>query len=110
MLKFLIFVIITFLFNPNISASQDFEDNSLNDHEKAIKAVNDGEILTLDQILEKIYRNFEGRVISINLKDNEKGLFGWVYDIMIIDINNNNVKQIRVDAGTSTVLSVVSGE
>ena len=109
MLKFLIFVIITFLFNPNISAAQDSQDNSLNDHEKAIKAVNDGEILTLDQILENIYRNFEGRVISISLKDNEKGLFGWVYDIMIIDINNN-VKQIRVDAGTSTVLSVVSGE
>mgnify|MGYP002028944967 FL=1 len=89
--------------------SQDIGDTSRNDHEKAIKAVNDGEILTLDQILENIYRNFEGRVISINLKDNEKGLFGWVYDIMIIDINNN-VKQIRVDAGTSTVLSVISGE
>ena len=81
----------------------------LNDHEKAIKAVNDGEILTLDQILENIYRNFDGRVISVNLKDNEQGLFGWVYDIMIIDMNNN-VRQIRVDAGTSTVLSVISGE
>ena len=61
------------------------------------------------QILLKINRNFDGRVISINLKDNEKGLFGWVYDIMIID-NENNVKQIRVDAGTSTVLSVISGD
>ena len=49
-----------------------------NDHEKAIKAVNDSEILTLDKILEKINSNFEGRVLSINLKDNEKGLFGWV--------------------------------
>ena len=57
----------------------------------------------------KINSNFEGRVLSINLKDNEKGLFGWVYDIMIIDINNK-IKQVRVDAGTSTVLSVVSGE
>ena len=71
--------------------------------------MNEGEILTLDQILQKINRNFEGRVVSINLKDNEKGLFGWVYDIMIIDVNNK-VKQIRVDAGTSTVLSVISGD
>lgn len=93
----------------SISFSQEIRDDLLNDHEKAIRAVNDGEILTLDQILEKINRNFEGRVISINLKDNEKGLFGWVYDIMIIDMNNK-VKQIRVDAGTSTVLSVVSGD
>lgn len=82
---------------------------TINDHEKAIKAVNEGEILPLDEILKNITKNFYGRVISINLKDNEKGLFGWVYDIMIID-NNNNVKQIRVDAGTSTVLSVISGE
>ena len=81
----------------------------VSDHEKAIKAVNEGEILTLDQILLKINRNFDGRVISINLKDNEKGLFGWVYDIMMIDVNNK-VKQIRVDAGTSTVLSVISGD
>ena len=61
------------------------------------------------KILEKINSNFNGRVISINLKDNEKGLFGWVYDIMIIDIDNK-VRQIRVDAGTATVLSVISGE
>ena len=71
--------------------------------------MNEGEILTLDQILQKINRNFDGRVVSINLKDSEKGLFGWVYDIMIIDVNNK-VKQIRVDAGTSTVLSVISGD
>ena len=91
------------------TSSQDIITNTKNDHEKAIKAVNDGEILTLDKILEKINSTFEGRVLSINLKDNEKGLFGWVYDIMIIDVNNK-VKQIRVDAGTSTVLSVISGD
>ena len=89
--------------------AQEIERNLINDHEKAIKAVNEGEILTLDQILKKINKNFDGRVVSINLKDNEKGLFGWVYDIMMIDVNNK-VKQIRVDAGTSTVLSVISGE
>ena len=89
--------------------AQENTDSILSDHEKAIRAVNDGEILTLDQILEKINSNFDGRVISINLKDNEKGLFGWVYDIMIIDMDNK-VQQVRVDAGTATVLSVISGE
>jgi uncharacterized membrane protein YkoI len=92
----------------SLFAQEDFED-TYNDHEKAIKAVNSGEILPLDQILKEINKEFMGRVISINLKDNEKGLFGWVYDIMIID-SRNNVKQLRVDAGTSTVLSVISGE
>ena len=86
-----------------------FSNEQLADHEKAIKAVNEGEILPLDEILVKVNQKYAGRVISISLKDNEKGLFGWVYDIMIIDVNNK-VKQIRVDAGTSTVLSVISGD
>ncbi len=101
-------ICLTFFFPSDVILSQENE-SFMSDHEKAIRAVNDGEILTLDQILEKINRNFDGRVISINLKDNEKGLFGWVYDIMIIE-TDNKVKQIRLDAGTSTVLSVISGD
>ncbi len=108
-MKIMILIAFFLIFSPLKVFVQDIESNSKNDHEKAIKAVNEGEILTLDQILQKINRNFDGRVVSINLKDNEKGLFGWVYDIMMID-ENNKVKQIRVDAGTSTVLSVISGD
>tara|TARA_B100000683_G_C12092256_1_gene391500 strand:+ start:189 stop:515 length:327 start_codon:yes stop_codon:yes gene_type:complete len=108
-MKTKIFITFFIIFLSLKIPAQEIEKNLPNDHEKAIKAVNEGEILTLDQILQKISRNFDGRVVSINLKDNEKGLFGWVYDIMIIDVNNK-VKQIRVDAGTSTVLSVISGD
>ena len=108
-MKIIIFIAFFMNFSPLQIFAQEIEWNSRNDHEKAIKAVNEGEILTLDQILQKINRNFDGRVVSINLKDSEKGLFGWVYDIMMIDVNNK-VKQIRVDAGTSTVLSVISGD
>lgn len=98
-----------FLFYLNFSfANEGNLSNVERDHEKAIKAVNEGEILPLDQILKKIETEYTGRIISINLKDNEKGLFGWVYDIMIIGVDNN-VKQLRVDAGTSTILSVKSG-
>ena len=104
-----VFFLLFFYLNISLLTAQENSDSILSDHEKAIRAVNEGEILTLDQILVKIYSNFEGRVISINLKDNEKGLFGWVYDIMIIDIENK-VRQIRVDAGTATVLSVISGD
>ena len=109
MIKLLISSLLILNFTISILKAQENKDSNLSDHEKAIKAVNEGEILTLDQILEKINSNFDGRVISINLKDNEKGLFGWVYDIMIIDVENK-VRQIRVDAGTATVLSVISGE
>ena len=104
-IKLLIFSIFNFSCFNNIKAQDNLRES---DHEKAIRAVNEGEILPLDEILNKVQNNFTGRIISINLKDNEKGLFGWVYDIMIIDIENN-VKQLRVDAGTSTILSVKSG-
>ena len=77
------------------------------EHDKAIRAVNEGEILPLDQIIANVNKKYTGRVLSVNLQDNEKGLFGWVYDIMIIE--NNEVVQLRVDAGTSTILSVKSG-
>jgi len=76
-----------------------------NDHEKAIEAVKNEEILPLDEILLSIKQNFEGRVLAINLKDNEQGLFGWVYDIRMIS-SKNRVINLRVDAGTSTVLMV----
>ena len=77
----------------------------INDHEKAIEAVKSGEILPLDQILVNIRNQFDGRVLAINLKDNEQGLFGWVYDIRMIN-SYNEVINLRVDAGTSTVLMV----
>ena len=80
------------------------------DHEKAIEAVKNEEILPLDQILLSINNNYEGRVLAINLKDSEQGLFGWVYDIRMIDADNK-VINLRVDAGTSTVLMVdVAGD
>ncbi len=76
-----------------------------NDHEKAIQAVKNGEILPLDQILMSLKNEFEGRVLAINLNDSEKGLYGWVYDIRMIN-SSNKVINLRVDAGTSTILMV----
>ena len=106
-LRFLFLTILVTLINL-FKINYVLSDEQLADHEKAIKAVNEGEILPLDEILVKVNQKYAGRVISISLKDNEKGLFGWVYDIMIIE-PGNLVKQIRVDAGTSTILSVVTG-
>lgn len=85
-----------------------FGSSQISDHEKAIEAVQNGEILPLDQILQSIKKKFEGRVLAINLNDNEQGLFGWVYDIRMID-RKNNVINLRIDAGTSTVLMVEEG-
>ena len=69
-LVFLIFIKMTLVqANDNVKP--------VDDHEKAIKAVNEGEILPLDEILVKVNQTYAGRIISINLKDSEKVLFGW---------------------------------
>ena len=107
LIRFLFLIVLVILINLS-KINDAFSNEQLADHEKAIKAVNEGEILPLDEILVKVNQKYAGRVISISLKDNEKGLFGWVYDIMIIE-PGNMVKKIRVDAGTSTILSVVTG-
>ena len=80
---------------------QEIEGNSRNDHEKAIKAVNEGEILTLDQILQKINRNFDGRVVSINLKDN---IPETVTLISESGINNASDLKILSEAGINGFL------
>ena len=107
LIRFLFLTVLIILINL-FKINDVLSNEKLADHEKAIKAVNEGEILPLDEILVKVNQKYAGRVISISLKDSEKGLFGWVYDIMIIE-PGNMVKQIRVDAGTSTILSVVTG-
>jgi len=99
-LRLFLFFFLSFCFNSLINAQES-------EHDKAIRAVNEGEILPLDLIIENVNKKYNGRVLSVNLQDSEKGLFGWVYDIMIIE--NNEVVQLRVDAGTSTILSVQSG-
>ena len=98
--KIFFFFLLSFFVNK-LTNSQE------SDQDKAIRAVNEGEILPLNQILDDVQTEFSGRVLSINLLDNEKGLFGRVYDIMII--KSDKVVKLRVDAGTSTVLSVESG-
>jgi len=100
--RFFLCLIITFFELSTYSLA------NYNDHEKAIEAVKSGEILPLAQILESIQEKFDGRILAINLKDSEKGLFGWVYDIRMID-ENNKVINLRVDAGTSTVLLIEGG-
>lgn len=99
--KFVFYVFFLLVINLGIKVC----NAQINDHEKAIEAVKSGEILPLDQILLNIRNQFDGRVLAINLKDNEQGLFGWVYDIRMIN-SYNEVINLRVDAGTSTVLMV----
>ena len=73
---------------------QSLKAENINDHEKAIKAVNEGEILPLNEILKKITENFYGRFISINLKDNDNGILSGKFKTLEVgkfSINFGNI-------------------
>ena len=52
-MKIIIFIAFFLIFLSQNIFAQEIESNLVSDHEKAIKAVNEGEILTLDQIFQK---------------------------------------------------------
>lgn len=70
------------------------------DHERARKAVQSGQILPLQEILQKVSKDHPGQVLEVEL-DQEKG--GWVYEIKQLTSAGSIVK-LEVDAKTGQVL------
>ena len=70
------------------------------DHERARKAVQSGQILPLQEILQKVSKDYPGQVLEVEL-DQEKD--GWVYEIKQLTSAGPIVK-LEVDAKTGQVL------
>jgi len=75
------------------------------DHERARAAMKAGEIIPLHDILLKVDKAFNGRVIEVKLSDLEEGLHGWIYAITLLT-PQDNVLVLKVDAGTGVILLV----
>ena len=99
-MKFIIFALTFFLAPIALLA-----DSRGVDQESARLAVQSGQIMPLEDILSKVNRNFQGKILEVILKDQEEGMHGWVYDIKIFTKENDDI-MLRVDAGTGTVLKV----
>jgi uncharacterized membrane protein YkoI len=75
------------------------------DHERARKAMEDGQIKPLAEILANVDTEFAGRVIEVKLTDIDEGLSGWIYAITLLS-PQDNVLSLKVDAGTGVILQV----
>ena len=73
---------------------------ALPDYEIARDAVARGEILPLAQVLQQIQRDYPGRVIEVELDDDDDLL---IYEIEMITPDGRYV-EIEVDAATGTIL------
>lgn len=74
------------------------------DHERARKALEAGEVLPLKTILERVERAYPGQVMDVELEREHRGSGGrWIYEIKVLRTSGTLVK-LKVDARDGTVL------
>lgn len=70
------------------------------DHDKARKALESGQVLPLQQILQKISKDYPAQVIEVEL---ERKSNGWIYEIKQLS-TDGSLSKLEVDAKTGIVL------
>ena len=74
------------------------------DHERARKALQAGEVLPLKTILERVERAYPGQVMDVELEREHTGSGKrWIYEIKVLGSGGALVK-LKVDARDGTVL------
>lgn len=72
------------------------------DHERALKAVQAGEVMPLQQALEKLARSHPGHVLEVELeRDNGR----WVYEIRLLR-EGGRLARVELDARTGELLRI----
>ena len=72
------------------------------DHERARQALERGEVLPLRTILDKVERDYPGKVVEVEF-EREHGR--WIYEIELIGAGGRLVK-LEIDARDGSVLAV----
>jgi uncharacterized membrane protein YkoI len=72
------------------------------DHERALQAMEAGEIKPLVQILDLLKAQEPGRVLEVELEEKSDR---WVYEIKMIQ-NQGRVREFKVDAKTGFIIKV----
>lgn len=72
------------------------------DHDRALKAMEAGEILPLRTIIEKLDRDYPGQILEVEL-DREDGQ--WIYEIKLLRDNGALIK-LELDAGDGTLIGI----
>ncbi len=75
------------------------------DHDRARKALDAGEVLPLQRILERVERDYPGQVIDVELEsEHQGGSQRWVYEIKLIRPGGALVK-LKIHARDGSLLS-----
>jgi uncharacterized membrane protein YkoI len=94
-------VFITSLVLVSSLATQAVWASGPQDHDRARKAVEAGEVLPLKTVLERVERDYPGQVMEVEL-ERENGR--WLYEIRILQSGGSLLK-LKVDARDGTLFS-----
>ena len=72
------------------------------DHERAMQAVQSGQVLPLTTVLERLGREHPGQVLEVEL---ERDYGQWIYEIKLLSADGQLLK-LKLDAGTAAVLGM----
>jgi uncharacterized membrane protein YkoI len=70
------------------------------DHMEARRLVESGRILSLEQVLESVHRQWPGRILEVELETKHRG---YVYEIELLDLHGH-VWEMKVDAVSGKIL------
>ena len=70
------------------------------DHERALQAVQSGQVLPLTTVLERLGREHPGQVLEVEL---ERDAGQWIYEIKLLSADGQLLK-LKLDAGTAAVV------
>lgn len=72
------------------------------DHDRARQALEQGRVLALRQVLEKVEREYQGQVLKIEFDDDDGRL---VYEIRLLQ-NDGRLLKLKVDAVDGRILKI----
>jgi uncharacterized membrane protein YkoI len=71
------------------------------DHERALQAVQSGQVLPLRTVLERLEREHPGQVLEVELEQDHGA---WIYEVKLLQAGGQRVK-LKLDARTAALLS-----
>ncbi|MBS0235333.1 MAG: PepSY domain-containing protein [Proteobacteria bacterium] len=79
------------------------DDDDDRDHEIARKALSEGRIRPLTEIMDGLRVQFPGQVVGVEFKAKKSGVFIYEFKVLTPD---GKLKEVKVDAATAKILKI----
>ena len=79
------------------------DDDDARDHEIARKALSEGRIRPLTQIIDQLKAQFPGQIVDVELKTKKPNIFVYEFKVLTPD---GKLKEIKVDAATAKIIEI----